>query len=120
MTSQTTPTQEVVLWLAKSKSQSLTPLPGFAEIAQSLQGDNPLSVIARIPAEEADPSAHNGIVGSMLTVTWLIQCPTTGEVFLDMINFTLGIVDLGLGPATGDCLAIALEELSDGKDIALP
>ena len=52
----------------------------------------------------------------MLTATHLIQCPTTGEVFLDMISCTLSMVDLELGHAMGDCPAIALEELSDSED----
>ena len=67
----------------------------------SLWGDNPPSVIIRIPAEEAETLSPYRIVGLMLTVTQLIQCPTTGEVFLDMISCTLSRVDLALGPAAG-------------------
>ena len=63
MTSQTTPTQKVVPWLAKSESKPQTSPPGLVEIAWSLLKDNLPLVIARIPTEEANPPSPYRIMG---------------------------------------------------------
>ena len=69
----------------------------------------------KIPAEEANPPSPYGIMGSMLTVTQLINALPQGR-FSRLNKLHSQHSKSGSSPAVGDCQAIALEELSDCKD----
>ena len=56
---QATPAHEVT----GSNSQCSTPMPGFAEITQSLHGDNPPRVVTGIPPELAEDQGPIHMVG---------------------------------------------------------
>ena len=73
--------------MLQSNHEPLCPLPGFVEIAQTLQKEEPmesdlLPVIASILSEETiDP--YKGM-GTALMVTWLLQHHTTTEVLINI------------------------------------
>ena len=46
-------------------------------------------------------------------VTWVVQHPTSGEVYINMLTCMLSIMGLGPDPMADDCPALALQELPD-------
>ena len=56
------------------------------------------------------------VMGSAMMATWLLWHPTMGAIYIDMQSCALRIVGLGLDPMADDCLALALQELSDLDD----
>ena len=110
---QTTPAQEVVLQQAGPSRQCPTPPPGFAEIAQSLCGDNPQRVVAGIPSELAEDQGPIQMVGSSMLSGHLFQDATSGTMCIDMVTCSVSLVVVGLNPMADECHIPTLWEATD-------
>ena len=76
-----------------------------------MESDWPL-VIFSIPAA-ADLYE---VMGSSVMVTHLIQLPTSGGMYIDLLTCILSIVDLRLDPVADDHPVLPIQELSDPED----
>ena len=115
----TTLPQEVMPFQSTSDHKPQCPLPGFAEIAQALWGMNPmdsvpLPVITGIQSKEAVDQYE--VMGTAITVTWLLWHYSTGEVLINIQFCSKAFVGLELNPVAVDHLALTLQELSDLDD----
>ena len=113
MTTQTNLSEEVVLQQAESDSQPLTPPQEFAEIAWSLWGDCPPSVIISIPPEEAEDQDPFEIMGSSVMTACLFRHSVSGLMPLDILTCMLSIADMRLDPMANDHPIPALSEMMD-------
>ena len=111
----TAPSQEKTL--LQSHCKPPCPMPGFAEIRQSLWGkgsrDSHPSVIIGIPPEEAEDQDQYEVMGSSMMAAHLLRHPTSGDMYIDLLTCTMSIVDLGPNPMADDCPSLALPEMSN-------
>ena len=105
---QVTAAQEVMPQQAGSSSSCPIPPPGFAEIAQSLCGDNPLRVVAGVPLRLAKDQGHIQMMGSYMLSAWLFWDATLGAMCIDMVMCSMSLVDIGLYPMEDDSHVHAL------------
>ena len=99
--------------LLQSHQEPPCPLPSFAEIVCSLQGEESAergpTTIIRIPPEEAKEPLE--VMGPSVMAMNLFQHAVLGEMYIDMITCMLTIVDLGFITMVDDHLVPALQEL---------
>ena len=74
------------------------PPPGFAEIAQSLCGDNPLRVVSGIPPELAKDQGPVQMVGSSMLSTLLFMDASSGAMCIDMVTCLMNLVGMEYVP----------------------
>ena len=92
-------------WPTESSSQPKTALLGFAEITQSLCGDNPPRIVSRIPLEEAGDLDPIQMIGSSMVSTCLFRDLAWGAMCINVIMYSLSVVGMGLDPTVADCHA---------------
>ena len=111
-TTPATPIQEVMPQQAESSGQPQTPPLGFAEIVQSLWGDNPPRIITSIPlgGKDHDPIQ---IIGSSMLSAHLLRDVASGAMCINLITCSLSVVDMGLNCMADDCPTPAPEEVMD-------
>ena len=99
---QASPAKEVMPQRPGSSSQHPTPPPVFAEITQSLHGDNPPRVVTGIPPELAEDQGPIQMVGSSMLSTQLFRDATSGAICIDMVTCSMSLVCIGLNPMADD------------------
>ena len=110
---QATPSQEVVPQQAESSSQPLTPPPGFAEIDQSLHGDNVLRVVTGIPQELAKDQGPIQMIGSSTISTHLFRDSASGVMCINMVTCAMSLVGVELDPMVDGWHVPTLWEVTD-------
>ena len=78
-------------------------MPGFVEIAQSLQGVNPPWEVTGVPPELAEEQDPIWMVGSIMFFTSLFQDVVSGAMYIDMLTCSMSLVCMGFIPSAFDC-----------------
>ena len=74
----------------KPITQRWMPLPSFAEIARSLQGDDSPCITINVPQEQTLPQ----VVGSTMVMSRMVQ-DVWGMMTIDMMTYQLNVMGLG-------------------------
>ena len=85
--------------LGSPSKQQWKPLPSFAEIARSLQGDNSPYISVEVPQKLTAPQCLLvGAAMAMMVSTRLHQDGVLGTTYLDMVTTSMSLVGLGATP----------------------
>ena len=106
--------QVVLLKQEDTAHQWPPPLPGFAEIVQSLWGDNPPQVVMGIPPELAKDQGPIQMVGSTLLSAQLFQETTSCTMCIDMVTCLMNLVGVGIIHPADDHLIPTLKDVDSG------
>ena len=77
-------------------------LPGFAEIAWSLYGDNPPWVVAGVLPELVKDQSPIQMMGSTMFSTQLFQDATSGAMYINMVTCSMNLAGMGYIPPVED------------------
>ena len=92
----------------------LTCLPGFADIARSLWGDDaPCITIDLLLVLATSPGLLAGTAMATMMSMWLQQDAMMGATYVDTVTASVSLVSLGPTPMVGDCPTATLGDVTE-------